>query len=344
MDTLTLLNQSGHMDQCDATKEQADFTHSFLFGNACITRGDQYVRARLKMTRSMEGWIGIPRGGIGLGILLELALHAGTDGSHTLDRHPFNVEYRLGGASLRVGDTVEAIITHNKDGLSGRILREGEDKPYMQAKIGNEKEGAYKKDPFQASLPLRYADIANRLLPLPYYRNCFVCGIERKDPGLRRRFYFVEGEVTEKIVVSLAGFDEQDKASFNLFHRSKIIHPLPILALLDETLGFAAFMISASGGVTVRIDYTFYRDIRVGERLLFFGRGEKLKGKTASRIMCWASGGAAAVHEDGTLEPVVSVSGQWLGVPALTQQMREAMIPAELNRRIFELAGKGTLS
>jgi hypothetical protein len=100
------------------------------------------------------------------------------------------------------------------------------------------------------------------------------------------------------------------------------------------------YMASASGGVTVRIDYTFYRDIRVGEKLLFFGRGGKVRGKTPSRIMCWASGAAAAaIHGDGTLEPVVSTSGQWLGIPALTKQMREALIPAELNRLVFELAG-----
>jgi hypothetical protein len=177
------------------------------------------------------------------------------------------------------------------------------------------------------------------LLPLPYYRNCFVCGVEREKPGLRRRFYFVDGETVEKIVVSLAGFDESDKQSFNQFQRNDLFHPLPILALLDEALGFASFMLSASGGVTVRIDYTFYRDIRVGERLLFFGRGGKIKGNASSRVMCWASGGAAVVHEDGTLEPVVAASGQWLGMPALTKQMREALIPAELNRRIFELAG-----
>ncbi|HAJ28248.1 MAG TPA: hypothetical protein DCG53_13565 [Syntrophus sp. (in: bacteria)] len=339
MDTLTVVKKSEHIDQRDTTKETADFIHSFLFGNAGIVRDDQGVRSRLKMTRSTEGWIGIPHGGIGMGILLELALHTGANGLDPVYQYPFNVEYRLGGASLHIGDAVEAAVIRNEDRLSGRILREGEDEPYLRANIHYGKEGPHKKVQFQDSLPVRYDDIENRLLPLPYYRNCFVCGVEREEAGLRRRFYFVDGEVTEKIVVSLAGFDEDDKQSFNRFQRNEIFHPLPILALLDETLGLAAFMVSASGGVTVRIDYTFYRDIRVGERLLFFGRGGKLRGKTPSRMMCWASGGAAVVRDDGTLEPVVSASGQWLGVPALTHQMREALIPAELNRRAFELAG-----
>jgi hypothetical protein len=336
---LAVIKQSIHIDLDDATQEPDDFIHSFLFGNGSVIRKGQGVRSRLKMTRSTEGWIGIPHGGIGMGILMELALHMGATGLHPVNQYPFNVEYRLGGASLRVGDAVEADVTAHEGCLSGQILREGEAEPYMRANIHYGKEGHHNKAQFQASLPIRYEDIAYRLLPLPYYRNCFVCGVEREKPGLRRRFYFVDGEVAEKIVVSLAGFAEQDKTSFNRFQRNDIFHPLPILALLDEALGLAAFMVSASGGVTVRIDYTFYRDIRVGEKLLFFGRGGKLRGKTLSRIMCWASGGAAVVHEDGRLEPVVSTSGQWLGVPSLTRQMQESLIPAELNRRIFDLAG-----
>ncbi|MCK9196090.1 MAG: hypothetical protein M0P16_03830 [Syntrophales bacterium] len=339
MDTLTVIKQLKHIDQCDATQKPDNFIHSFLFGNACITQDDQGVRSRLKMTHSTEGWIGIPHGGIGMGILMELALHMRSAGLHSVNQYPFNVEYRLGGASLRIGDVVEAAVIRNEDGLSGRILQEGEDNPYLLANIHYGKEGPHNKAQFQASLPVRYEDIENRLLPLPYYRNCFVCGVEREEPGLRRRFYFVDGEGAEKIVVSIAGFDEDDMQSFNRFQRDGIFHSLPILALIDETLGLAAFMVSASGGVTVRIDYTFYRDIQVGERLLFFGRGGKLRGKTPSRMMCWASGGAAAIQDDGMLEPVVSASGQWLGVPALTRQMREALIPEELNRRAFDLAG-----
>jgi len=319
--------------------EADDFVHSFLFDNSDIERDDHLIRCRLKMNRSTEGWIGIPHGGIGMGILMEMAFQIGGDEMHPVNRYPFNVEYRLGGASLRVGDAVEATVIRGEGVLSGQILRDGEDEPYLRANIRHGEEGSHSKVQFQASLPARYQDIGNRLLPLPYYRNCFVCGVERAEPGLRRRFYFVNGETTEKIVVSLAGFDEEDKQSFNRFQRNGIVHPLPILALLDETLGLAAFMVSASGGVTVRINYTFYRDIRVGERLLFFGRGGKLRGKTPSRIMCRASGGVAVVGDDGALEPVISSSGQWLGIPALTQQMREALIPEELNRRAFELAG-----
>jgi hypothetical protein len=327
------------MECCADTQEQNDFINSFLFGDACITREDRGIRYRLKMNSNMEGWIGIPHGGISMGILMEMAIQTGGGGLHPANQYPFNVEYRLGGASLRVGDVVEAAVFRHEGGLSGQILREGEDEPYLSANIQYGKEGSYNKDQFQASLPVHYGDIENRLLPLPYYRNCFVCGVEREDPGLRRRFYYVDSGVAEKIVVSLTGFDEEDKQSFNRFQRNEIFHPLPILALLDETLGFATYMVSANGGLTVQINYTFYRNIQVGERLLFFGRGGKIRGKTPSRMICRASGGVAAVGSDGKLAPVVSASGQWFCVPALTKQMREEMLPEGLNLRAFNLAG-----
>jgi hypothetical protein len=74
---------------------------------------------------------------------------------------------------------------------------------------------------------------------------------------------------------------------------------------------------------------------------LVFGRGEKIRGNNASRLLFWASGGAAAVCGNGILEPVVVASGQYMGVGALTEQMRQELLPAELTRRAFQLAGEG---
>ena len=339
MDTLASTRQSGQKTPQGDTREMNDFIHSFLFGDACITQEDQTIQSHLKMAPATEGWIGIPHGGIGMGLLMELALRMEDPALHPAGPYPFNVQYRLGGARLRVGDTVAATVVRGEDGLSGQILREGKDEPYLSAQFRYATEGAYEKGQLQTSLPANFKDIENRLVPMPYLHNCFVCGVERQEHGLRRRFYFIDSEAKEKIIVAFAGFRQADHQSFNRFQRNGVYHPLPILALLDETLGLSAFLVSASGGVTVRIDYTFYRDIRVGEKLLFWGRGGTMRGRAPSRCMCLASGGVAALRDDGTLEPVVSASGQWLGLPVLTQQMREALIPEELNRRAFEHAG-----
>jgi len=56
-------------------------------------------------------------------------------------------------------------------------------------------------------------------------------------------------------------------------------------------------------------------------------------------MMFWASGALASVKSDGRLETVITASGQWLGVPELTRQMREELIPKELTEQAFLAAG-----
>ena len=63
-----------------------------------------------------------------------------------------------------------------------------------------------------------------------------------------------------------------------------------------------------------------------------------MKGR-GSRVLFWASGGAAVVAEDGSLEPVVAVSAQYFGVPELTEQMKAHLVPEELTTRVFSIAG-----
>jgi hypothetical protein len=122
------------------------------------------------------------------------------------------------------------------------------------------------------------------------------------------------------------------------------MHPIALLALIDETMGWAGFMASACAGVTVRIGYTFYRDIHVDEPIVVFGRGEKVRGNVHSRLLYWASGGAAVIGKDGKLEIVVAASGQWFGVPELTEQMKVELQPKELTERAFRLAEISNLS
>lgn len=104
-------------------------------------------------------------------------------------------------------------------------------------------------------------------------------------------------------------------------------------------MGWAGFVLSASGGVSVRLSYTFYRGVSAGERLVVAGRGEKVKGRGGSRILFWSSGVAAVVGEDGTPEVVATAAGQFLGLPDLTEQMRRELIPQEWTKRVFDLAG-----
>jgi hypothetical protein len=207
----------------------------------------------------------------------------------------------------------------------------------MESSIRCRKVNGEHGKPFSAFMPGKRGDLLKELTPLPSYRNCFVCGIERAHPGLKRQFHL--WNASDRIVVSPVGFADADRGSFCRFSRNGFLHPLPFLALLDEILGWGGFMISGSGAVTVRIGYTFYRPVADGERLLFFGKGDRVRGRAGSRLLYWASGGAAAVREDGSLEMVVSASGQWFGIPELTEQMKSALLPRTLMEKAFEAAG-----
>jgi hypothetical protein len=64
-----------------------------------------------------------------------------------------------------------------------------------------------------------------------------------------------------------------------------------------------------------------------------------VRGNINARLFFWASGGAAVLHDNGRLEPVIAASGQWLGVKELTDQMKRELIPEERTTMAFSLAG-----
>ena len=62
---------------------------------------------------------------------------------------------------------------------------------------------------------------------------------------------------------------------------------------------------------------------------------------TPAERMAEAGYATAVVGKWGAFETVMTASGQFLGVPALTEQMRTELIPQELTRRAFEIAESG---
>ncbi len=311
---------------------------SFLFGGAEIRRSEQGVRAVLHMDLHTEGWVGIPHGGIGMGAVMDLAAMLDGYPREEASLYPLSAEFRLGGASVRIGESVLVRVFPEDGGAGGIISAEADGPPYMTASLAFGKDEPGRRELFGSYMPGRLADVSGGLVDMPSYRNCFVCGVARRHPGLRRRFQLQDSGRAGKIVIARAGFDPEDRKSFYLFRRDGLVHPVALIALLDEVVGWGGFLIAGSGGVTVRIGYTFYRPVAVGEKIVAFGRGEKVRGR-GSRLLFWASGGAAAVKDDGGLEPVVAVSAQYYGVPELTEQMKAHLIPEDLTARFFALAG-----
>ncbi len=301
------------------------------------TAPDGGLNALLTMDERTEGWIGIPHGGFGMGAIMELLSLSPAFPGDPARRFPMTADFRMGGAQVVVGDTVSLTVSATDGGGTGVIEKAGEPHPYISGEIAYKKDDPEGREALCSYLPGNFADIAERLSPLPYYMKCFVCGVGRQQPGLRRQFRLVDGP-GDRLVVSLIGFDSIDRDTVCRFNRQDRLHPICLLALGDETMGWGAFFMSQNGGVSVRLSYTFYREIGIDERVVVFGKGQRVKGDIAKRMMFWASGGAAVVKPDGTFEIVMTSSGQWLAIAALTEQMRQNLIPAELTRKAFGIA------
>lgn len=301
---------------------------------------DGSFTARIAMDGRTEGWVGLPHGGFGMGAIMELA--SGLDGypKNPGSIFPLRADFRMGGATVLLGDEVTVTAEKKEGGAVGVVRKDGTDLPYISGDISFSTEVVKESEAFEAFLPSDFSAIEKRLVPLPYYTDCFVCGAERKAPGLKRKFHLFDDpdDSGGKTVVSLVGFDVEDEKTFFHFKRGDMVHPIAPLALGDETTGWGGFFTAKNGGVSVRLTYTFYRDIRVGEKIVFFGRGGRMKGDISKRLLFWATGGAAVVDNNGGFETVLTTSGQWFGVSALTDQMREHLIPKESMLRAFELA------
>jgi hypothetical protein len=313
--------------------QQHDFMREFLYGPSDILSSGDRLETSISMDERMEGWIGIPHGGISMGIMTDLLARLDPYPSSPRALYPLSADFRLGGASLRIGDSLHFEVASCEGGAKGEATVKDDPLPYMSSSFLYGQEDDDLKNRFLAILPDRANDVLSRLKQLPSYQKCFVCGQARNHPGLRRVFH--QWDVPGKIVIATAGFSAEDAGTFFLFQRNGVLHPLPFLALLDETLGWGGFLLAASGAVTVKIQYTFYRPVRACEKLIFFGRGDRVRGK--SRLFFWASGGAAAVMDDGKLEMVVSAAGQFYGLEELTRQMKMNLMPKELMERAFGL-------
>lgn len=312
-----------------------DFVREFLFGHAGITLDDAGARSEIEMDLRTEGWIGIPHGGISMGAVADLYEFLQEARGFRGLPCPVTLDIRMGGSRLKTGETVQVAVVPEGDGAKGTVSLPGSDLPYLEADIT---QGARQETPGAPSFLPPSVDLLERnLSPMPYYRNCFVCGADRSHPGLKRRFHFFETAGQGRIVVARVGFDAPDRDTVLRFERGGRIHPIVLLALVDETMGWGGIMNYASGAVTVALSATLHRDVGVDEQFVVFGRGEKVRGK-GSRMLYWTSGGIAAVGRGGAFETVVTASGQFFSVPELTEQLRRELIPQELTRRIFEIA------
>jgi hypothetical protein len=318
-----------------------NFVREFLFRPSDIHQDGVSIKAVLRMDENKEGWMGIPHGGIGMGALMELIMTLPDYPTEENSLYPFTAEFRMGGSSVKVGDVLDITVSPTEGGAEGVMINGDETFPYISADVSYGKDEPQRRHLFDSYLPDSFSSVEKHLIELPYYKNCYVCGVERIYPGLKRRFYLVpDKNMGKNLVVTTAGFASDDGGTFGRFQQNGWIHPIAPLAVLDETMGWAGFLSSTSGAVTVFISYTFYRSIKTGEKIVFFGRSERVRGRPRARDMFWASGGAAIVDDRGKLEMVIAAQGQWMGVPELTEQMHRELIPKGMIDEALVIAGQ----
>lgn len=319
--------------------ESKGFVWEFLFAGSEAERLGGELGAELTMDERLEGWCGIPHGGVAMGAVAELASQMFITGGSSDLPYPFTADFRWGGSRLRTGDAVTVRITPRPDGLEATMTPRGGQTPYLTAGfLFSSSAPGGSGAPMLPDEP--FSRLERDLSPLPYYRNCFVCGSMRSAPGLHRQFFLLDSVTVGRWAVAVAGMSAADWDSFFLFlDRRGMVHPLALLALLDETLGWGGFLLSAQGGVTVRLRYRFFRPVRPDEQVVVFGRGERVRGNSPSRMLFWAEGCAAVLGRGGLGVPVVTASGQWMVRPELTEQMKTELQPRAWVSAMFGKAG-----
>jgi len=161
-------------------RDSRNFVRTFLFGDSDVHKDGKCVRAGLLMDLRTEGWVGIPHGGIGMGAIMELAMMLGNYPQDAEFIYPLSADFRMGGSSVKIGDRLIVEVSEGEGGAVGRISAERDLPPYVSASIRYRDAASHKRDLFASYIPGGISDIENKLIPLPHYKNCFVCGVGRR--------------------------------------------------------------------------------------------------------------------------------------------------------------------
>ena len=103
---------------------------------------------------------------------------------------------------------------------------------------------------------------------------------------------------------------------------------------MDETLGWSGFLASGQGGITVKLEIDFLRPLIPGEKMVCCGRCIRLRGTSPHRLF-WYSEGVIIPMRSDDHTPIALARGQWMAVPALTEEMKTNMLPQSESEKLF---------
>jgi hypothetical protein len=309
---------------------------SFLTGDdpfipmTLLEETQQRVDQSIVFEHRHEGFIGIPHGGLPMGLCL--------DAWRRIQglAYPIEVRFKFGGSGIGIGESAVFTVERGPESqdrrLLARITKQGDKTPYLRAEmVPSSPSGAPITIPKRPSKEFR---------ELPYYRNCFVCGHHRAEPGLQRRF---RAHPTENghLVTSVwgASSDDGDQTESFLIANDEL-HPAVLISIFDENTAWGGFMQTRSCGLSVRLNLTLLRPVAKTEPLLFVGWPAGTRGNPRAPRFFLAEGTILSMVDPDNPKPVVHGRGEWVIMDQYTRQIKENLLPPNDWEWIFGDSGR----
>lgn len=296
---------------------------SFLTGDdaflptQAVEASDTRVEEQLVFAPEHEGFLGIPHGGLAMGLCLDAWRRIGEPS------YPAQVRFKFGGSGISIGDTacftVERGTSDEQPRVLARLTKNGDKTPYLRAEIAPYSDGSQSK-----MVP---APVVEAGRPLPYYRNCFVCGHHRTVVGLQRRFRVHESN-EDFVTTTPWGYDEDDidRARYFLIGEEEL-HPAALISIFDENTAWGGFMLTRAAGLSVRLDVTLWRPVSIYEKLLFVGAPVGTRGNPRAPRFFVAEGTVLSMADPQRPEPVAHGRGEWIIMDLYTEQIKKNLLP-----------------
>lgn len=296
---------------------------SFLTGDdpflprTCVESNESRCVEEFPFELRHEGFIGIPHGGIGMGLCIDAWTRSRDP------RYPLHAEFKFGGSGVFIGDRVRFEIERDElsDGapLIGRIVKDGDRSPYLRAIL---RSGARSED--SGDTPYKPPDTVR---PLPFYRNCFVCGHHRTIPGLQRRFR-VHANNGTNVTTSVWRSASEDGDRAKLFRINEDeIHPAVLVSIFDENTAWSGFMLTRACGLSVRMNFTVLRPVHTHEDLIFMGAPIGIRGNPKAPRFFKCRGWVLSMQDPTAPEVVAFGDGEWVVMNKYTEQIKENLLP-----------------
>ncbi|MCD6430739.1 MAG: hypothetical protein J7L57_05925 [Deltaproteobacteria bacterium] len=311
---------------------EACFVCKDNFCFSAVENCEQGVEAGMVFSHDHEGWQGIPHGGVAMTALLDLADHCWLQIKGENLVYPLEIDWRFAD-TVSIGDEMSLkAVVKDENSLLLSMRRQGSEKIYLSAEVRVATEAAGVDFPLLE--PEMLLEHSAQHQALAVYDNCFVCGLKRQKPGLRRRFFRVVDNLPS-IIVRFGGCEIEDFQLASSFQQaSGILHPGVLAALLDELCGWSGILAGDLYGFTVRFKLHLNRLPDLGEELFGVAPVPLVRGR-GTRKFYHPKGALYQKKADGSLEVIAVATGQWLAREELRQQFDESHIEEDMSGIVF---------